>query len=254
MRYTSPIIFRCWLTRTTSRTASSAIWKCCWIAGWKGLIVIANWLMTDIKLLADLTEKRVPTVVAGRAFEIKNVSTVSVDNEEWRGAGAGASLQIWGIARLRFYAGRRHSPAAGRGGKGFEISRNRWDCGWTRSASLSCQNRRIPIPVLRRPARLTTELLDAGKNVHALMAYDDMTALGALRALKKHGLRVPEDRSAWWDSTMWLRPAFRMPSLTTVRQPMESMGAMSVAMMLDAIKAVDQKQTFRWCGGRFRRS
>jgi LacI family transcriptional regulator len=33
-----------------------------------------------------------------------------------------------------------------------------------------------------------------------------------------------------------------MPSLTTVRQPMEAMGAMSVGLILDAIKAVNQKQ------------
>src|SRR5215469_10050074 len=42
----------------------------------EGLIVVANWLVTDIKVLADLTEKQVPTVIAGRAFEIENVSTV----------------------------------------------------------------------------------------------------------------------------------------------------------------------------------
>src|SRR5215469_3462723 len=54
----------------------------------EGLIVIANWLMTDIKLLADLTERQVPTVIAGRAFEVESVSTVSVDNE------GGASMAL----------------------------------------------------------------------------------------------------------------------------------------------------------------
>src|SRR5215468_6969243 len=34
----------------------------------EALIVVANWLVTDIKLLADLTERQVPTVIAGRAF------------------------------------------------------------------------------------------------------------------------------------------------------------------------------------------
>ena len=33
-----------------------------------------------------------------------------------------------------------------------------------------------------------------------------------------------------------------VPSLTTVRQPMEAMGSMSVGMILDAIKTVNQKQ------------
>ena len=44
-------------------------------------------------------------------------------------------------------------------------------------------------------AQLTTELLAGGKSFTALLAYDDVTALGALRALKKKGLRVPEDCS-----------------------------------------------------------
>ncbi|HTQ95474.1 MAG TPA: substrate-binding domain-containing protein, partial [Candidatus Acidoferrum sp.] len=33
-----------------------------------------------------------------------------------------------------------------------------------------------------------------------------------------------------------------LPSLTTVRQPMEAMGSMSVGIMLEAIKAVDRKK------------
>ena len=33
-----------------------------------------------------------------------------------------------------------------------------------------------------------------------------------------------------------------MPSLTTVRQPMETMGAMSAGIVLDAIKSVNQKR------------
>ena len=47
----------------------------------EGLVVIANWLVTDIKLLSDLTECHVPAVIAGRSFENDSVSTVSVDNE-----------------------------------------------------------------------------------------------------------------------------------------------------------------------------
>jgi LacI family transcriptional regulator len=35
-----------------------------------------------------------------------------------------------------------------------------------------------------------------------------------------------------------------VPSLTTVRQPMEAMGAMSAGIVLEAIKAVDQKREF----------
>ncbi len=74
------------------------------------------------------------------------------------------------------------------------------------------------------------------------MAYDDITALGALRALKKKGLRVPEDCSVvGFDDVA--QASLSAPSLTTVRQPMEAMGSMSVGMMLDAIKAMERKKS-----------
>ena len=90
-------------------------------------------------------------------------------------------------------------------------------------------------------ARLTAELLSGEKPFTALLAYDDLTALGALRALRKEGLRVPEDCSViGFDDVA--QAGLSVPSLTTVRQPMEAMGAMSVGIILDAIKAVNDKQ------------
>ena len=89
--------------------------------------------------------------------------------------------------------------------------------------------------------QLTTELLRGGKSFTALLAYDDVTALGALRALKKKGLRVPEDCSVvGFDDVA--QASLSLPSLTTVRQPMEAMGSMSAGIILEAISAVHQKR------------
>ena len=68
-----------------------------------------------------------------------------------------------------------------------------------------------------------------------------MTALGALRALKKNGRGVPEDCSViGFDDVA--QASLSVPSLTTVRQPMEAMGSMSAGIVLDAIKSVNQKR------------
>jgi LacI family transcriptional regulator len=206
----------------------------------EGLIVVANWLVTDIKVLADLTEKQVPTVIAGRAFEIENVSTVSVDNE------SGAAMALEHLYQL----GHR-DIAFLRGPKALASSGQRWKGirSFAQSAGLKLDPKRIvDLPEsldanssFEAGARLTTELLSADKPFTALMAYDDVTALGALRALKKKGLGVPEDCSViGFDDVA--QANLSMPSLTTVRQPMEAMGAMSVGMILDAINAVNQKQ------------
>src|SRR5919198_5745832 len=47
----------------------------------EGLIVIANWLFTDVNLLADLQKNSIPTVMIGRELEDEAVSSVIVDNE-----------------------------------------------------------------------------------------------------------------------------------------------------------------------------
>jgi DNA-binding LacI/PurR family transcriptional regulator len=206
----------------------------------EALIVIANWLVTDIKVLADLTARQVPTVIAGRGNEIDNVSTVSVDNE------AGAALALEHLYRL----GHR-DIAFLRGPKTLSSSGQRWKGirNFAHSSGLHLDSKRIaelpesldPNSSFDAAAQLTTELLRTGKSFSALLAYDDMTALGALRALKNKGLRVPEDCSViGFDDVA--QAGFSVPSLTTVRQPMEAMGAMSVGVVLDAIQAANQKR------------
>ncbi|MGB2667403.1 MAG: LacI family DNA-binding transcriptional regulator [Candidatus Acidiferrum sp.] len=207
----------------------------------EGLVVIANWLVTDIKVLADLTEKQVPTVIAGRAFEIENISSVSVDNE---GGAALALEHLYGLGHreIAFLRGPKILASSGQRWKGI---RN-----FAQSVGLRLDAKRIaelpesldPNSSFEAGAQLTTELLRREKSFSALVAYDDITALGALRALKKKGLRVPEDCSVvGFDDVA--QASLSAPSLTTVRQPMEAMGSMSVGMMLDAIKAVDQKES-----------
>jgi len=206
----------------------------------EGLVVIANWLVTDIKLLADLTECQVPTVIAGRSFENHSVSTVSVDNE----AGAGMALEHLyrlGHREIAFLRGPRALSSSGQRWKGIRA--------YAQSVGLHLDSKKIselpesldPNSSFEAGAHLTGELLRQGKPFTALMAYDDMTALGALRALKKKGLRVPEDCSVvGFDDVA--QASLSVPSLTTVRQPMEAMGSLSAGMVLDAIKAMDEKQ------------
>ncbi len=206
----------------------------------EGLIIVANWLVTDIKLLADLTERQVPTVVAGREVGFELASTVSVDNE------AGAATALEHLCRL----GHREIAFL-RGPKALSSSGQRWKGikSFAQSAGLTLAPRHIAeLPEsldanssFEAGSQLTAELLRRGKPFTALLAYDDVTALGALRALKNKGLRVPEDCSViGFDDVA--QAGLSNPSLSTVRQPMEAMGAMSAGIVLDAIKAVEQNR------------
>ena len=70
----------------------------------------------------------------------------------------------------------------------------------------------------------------------ALVCYNDIAAIGAIRALREHRLRVPEDISVvGFDDIQ--AAAFQNPSLTTIRQPLRSMGETAARILLRRIRA-----------------
>src|SRR5260370_29386070 len=77
--------------------------------------------------------------------------------------------------------------------------------------------------------RLTEELLHSKKKFTALLAFDDLTALGAIRALTKAGLLVPEQCSVLGFDDVALS-ALLTPGWPTVSQPLVPMGTMVVVV------------------------
>ncbi len=79
-------------------------------------------------------------------------------------------------------------------------------------------------------------LLAAGASFTALFAFNDISAIGAIRALREAGLRVPQDVSVvGFDDIQ--SAAFQNPSLTTVRQPLRTMGLLAAETLLAQIDA-----------------
>jgi LacI family transcriptional regulator len=100
---------------------------------------------------------------------------------------------------------------------------------------------RDPLSSFEMGQKWTEDLLKQKRQFTALLAFDDMTAFGAIRALSKVGLRVPEHCSViGFDDVA--ASALCTPPLTTIRQPMESMGAGAVAIVLEGIKSVLEKR------------
>ena len=82
-------------------------------------------------------------------------------------------------------------------------------------------------------AAATRKLLDRGAT--AVVCGSDPMALGAVRAVREAGLRVPEDVSVIGFDDSRLTQFFD-PPLTTVRQPVQTMGLAAVAALADAIE------------------
>jgi LacI family transcriptional regulator len=69
----------------------------------------------------------------------------------------------------------------------------------------------------------------------ALFAYNDTSAIGAIRAMGETGLKVPEDISVvGFDDIQ--SAAYSNPPITTVRQPLQKMGELAARTLLDRIE------------------
>ncbi len=74
-------------------------------------------------------------------------------------------------------------------------------------------------------------LLVCGRRFTALVAYNDISALGAMTALREAGHKVPEDISVMgFDDIEFASIA--NPPLTTVRQPLREMGAKAAELLI----------------------
>jgi DNA-binding LacI/PurR family transcriptional regulator len=81
------------------------------------------------------------------------------------------------------------------------------------------------------------DLLDA--KVTALICGSDVLALGAVRAVRKVGLSVPEDVSVvGFDDSAFMN--YADPPLTTLRQPIESMARAAVTLLVNQIDGTSE--------------
>jgi len=81
----------------------------------------------------------------------------------------------------------------------------------------------------------TKKLLVTGEKFTALFAFNDVSAIGAIRALEEMGLRVPQDVSVLGFDDIYAA-AFHNPALTTIRQPLFEMGSLAARTLLDALE------------------
>jgi len=75
------------------------------------------------------------------------------------------------------------------------------------------------------------KLFRLGKRFTALVAYNDISALSAMTALREAGHKVPEDVSVMgFDDIEFASIAY--PALTTIRQPLQEMGATAAELLI----------------------
>jgi len=98
-------------------------------------------------------------------------------------------------------------------------------------------DRDISSPELGYP--VMQQLLSRGQQFTAVVAFNDMSAIGAMRALQDSRLQVPGDVSViGFDDIQ--AAAFNSPRLTTIRQPMSNMGRIAAQCILNRLHGTER--------------
>lgn len=174
----------------------------------------------------------VPTVSVAGHRKLSGVTNVALDHNR------AAELTLQHLCDLG------HRDIAFMHGQPFSSdSESRWmsltktarDMGLVVRPELTIQlTRDLTSPELGYP--VVQQLLAHHRRFTALVCFNDVAAIGAVRALHDAQLRVPQDISVvGFDDIP--QAAFQMPSLTTIRQPLHEMGRLAAHTLLDHLRS-----------------
>jgi DNA-binding LacI/PurR family transcriptional regulator len=172
-----------------------------------------------------------PAVAVAGHRKIEGVTNVVLDHKRAAELALRHLYQL-GHRKIAFMRGGSHSSDAD----------DRWNCLMAVARDL-----KLAVPpelVVQLKLRVSTpelgfepanELLQRGADFTALLCYNDVAAIGAIRAFMNHGLHVPADVSVvGFDDIQ--SAAFHNPSLTTIRQPLAQMGTTAARILLQRIR------------------
>ena len=171
-----------------------------------------------------ITAAGVPLVMAGRLLAGKPVDYVDADNV---GGARDAARYLLGVGR------RRLATIAGPADMSVGIDRLHGYAEAVREAGDEASAKRVVVGDFTEASgqRAAAELLADHPDLDAMFVASDLMAMGALRALRAAGRRVPEDVAVvGFDDAAFA--AYADPPLTTVRQPVELMGQEMVRLLL----------------------
>jgi LacI family transcriptional regulator len=184
-------------------------------------------------LIDTILEKsmQLPVVAVAGHRRIEGVTNVVLDQRRAAELALGHLHQL-GHRKIAFMRGGSHSSDAD----------DRWNCLMTVARELkvavpsdrTVQLRlRVSTPELGfEPAN---ELIQCGADFTAMVCFNDVSAIGAIRACMDHGLKVPADVSVvGFDDIEGA--AFHNPALTTIRQPLNEMGKVAARILLQRIR------------------
>ncbi|MES2465559.1 MAG: LacI family DNA-binding transcriptional regulator [Armatimonadota bacterium] len=194
-----------------------------------GLIILSP--SPDSDIVPALLEAGLPFVLISGQSDDPRVSSVDVDHITPVETLVNHLLEL-GHRRIAFLPGRAESRSARMRHEGYRNALEK--AGIPYDPALVLPGYYSIASGVQRAEMLLA--LPAATCPTALCCGNDQIAAGALQALSKAGVRVPEEMSVTgFDDSP--EAASVVPPLTTVRQPLEEMGRRAARLLLDAIES-----------------
>ena len=195
-----------------------------------GLLIVPVYRLESQAVVYDeLLNRKMPTVVLGhRGSFCKDF--VNVETDDLAGAEAlTRHLLELGHRRIAFLAGSQVIPAAQERLGGYRRALR--DAGIEPDDSLvfAAGN------TIEEGSQAALQLLQEKCGATAVMAVNDLAALGAGTVFLKQGLRIPEDVSLTGFGNILLSEFFRVP-LTTVSVPKHGLGSAAMELMRELLR------------------
>lgn len=191
-----------------------------------GIIFIAT--TAEIRHIRPLVEGGIPAVIFYRDSSDMDVDRFMIDNHQ---AGYLATEHL-------IQLGHEHiaciQPASATTPSALRVT------GFRRALEvhgLSCDEALMPRGdnLISGGQRIGAQLLASGRKFTAVYAGNDAMAIGCIRALRDHGVRVPDDVSVIGTDDIMLASVFE-PSLSTIAQPKYEAGRQAVDMLMDRLR------------------
>lgn len=182
-----------------------------------------------------LKERDIPFILLDRYIEgMEQETGVFLDNEEGAYQATNHLLRN-GHERIAFISGPFSVTTAWHRFLGFQKAH------YDKGISIDYQLVREGEYRLETGREFIEELLAKNIPFSAVFAGNDMIAIGALKALKKHHIKVPGDVEVIGFDNIDLA-ALIEPALSTVAQPTYDMGALGANMLIDLIEGKEIKE------------
>ena len=190
----------------------------------------------DRELLAELAAAGTPLVLINRSLEDESVPAVTVDDRR------GIALAVEHVVELG------HREIGHVGGPQNLSTGHRRHLGFVEAigaARLKAPARHVCFTSYfteEEGARACGELLDAAPELTAIVAANDLLAIGCYDALEARGLRCPEEISIAGFNDMPFVDRLR-PALTTVRVPQREIGKVAADLLLEQLGGEQEAAT-----------